>query len=211
MHSSLSTYQQQVYLFYLWFILRRVFINYGYLASKDGVMREWRNGKHLEENGRGLILRYYTVFAWKDWRKPRKPSVIIASLRAEIWTQDLPNTKQECQTFDHDVLCTFRGLGFFHIASRHIHRETHMEIIFFYTHNHLYEARCLGLVHFTLYIKISVFRYLINVSVLSLSNFNWPLILFDKLFPLADYNLSLLYLSHIYCNLDLWFSLFFNV
>jgi hypothetical protein len=30
---------------------------------------------------------------------------MIAYLWAEIWTQDLPNMKQECQPFNHDVLC----------------------------------------------------------------------------------------------------------
>jgi hypothetical protein len=32
--------------------------------------------------------------AWRDWGKPRSPSVTIGSIRAEMWTHDLPNTKK---------------------------------------------------------------------------------------------------------------------
>jgi hypothetical protein len=49
------------------------------------------------ESGHVLIFGYITAFAWSDWRKPRKPSIVIDGLWAEIWTRDLPNTKQECQ------------------------------------------------------------------------------------------------------------------
>jgi hypothetical protein len=50
----------------------------------------------MEGSGRGLICDTILKFAWMDLGKPRKPSVRIAGLRAEIWIRHLPNTKQEC-------------------------------------------------------------------------------------------------------------------
>jgi hypothetical protein len=47
-------------------------------------------------SGRGLILSTIPAFAWRDWGKPRKTSVRITNIRAEILTQDLQNMKQEC-------------------------------------------------------------------------------------------------------------------
>jgi hypothetical protein len=38
-----------------------------------------------------------SAFAWTDWERPQKASVRIASLWAEIWTQNLKNMK-ECHT-----------------------------------------------------------------------------------------------------------------
>jgi hypothetical protein len=49
----------------------------------------------MEGTGRGVILRYYLDSRLQNHEK----HVRIASLRAEIWTQDLPNTKQECLLF----------------------------------------------------------------------------------------------------------------
>jgi hypothetical protein len=43
------------------------------------------------------------AFARRNWVKPPKASVSTVCLRAEIWTQDLPNTKQECQPVDRNV------------------------------------------------------------------------------------------------------------
>lgn len=34
-----------------------------------------------------------TVISWRDWRKPRWPSVRASCLRDDIWTRDLRNTK----------------------------------------------------------------------------------------------------------------------
>jgi hypothetical protein len=51
----------------------------------------------MERSGRGLTEGTIPVYSWRDWGKPRKSSVSIAGLRAEIWTRDFPNTKQECQ------------------------------------------------------------------------------------------------------------------
>jgi hypothetical protein len=45
----------------------------------------------MERSGRDLIYSIIPVFAWRDWQKPRKSSVSIASFQAEIWTRDLPN------------------------------------------------------------------------------------------------------------------------
>jgi hypothetical protein len=39
---------------------------------------------YLERRGRGLIEDTIPAFVWKDWGKPRKNSVRIAGLRAEI-------------------------------------------------------------------------------------------------------------------------------
>jgi hypothetical protein len=50
----------------------------------------------MEESGRGPTEGTTLAFAWRDWGKPRKNSVRIAGLQAEIWTRDLPHTKQEC-------------------------------------------------------------------------------------------------------------------
>jgi hypothetical protein len=36
------------------------------------------------------------VVAWLDWGKPIETSIRISGLRADIWTQDLPNKKEEC-------------------------------------------------------------------------------------------------------------------
>jgi hypothetical protein len=38
----------------------------------DSVRSEWQwMLKDLVESGRGLILRYYPAFAWRDWEKPQ--------------------------------------------------------------------------------------------------------------------------------------------
>jgi hypothetical protein len=41
------------------------------------------------------ILASTPACTWRDWGKPRKTSVRISSLRAEVWTRDMPNTKQD--------------------------------------------------------------------------------------------------------------------
>jgi hypothetical protein len=38
-----------------------------------------------------------------DWKKLWKASVRIGDLRAEIWTRELPYTKQECQSLNYNV------------------------------------------------------------------------------------------------------------
>jgi hypothetical protein len=38
-------------------------------------------------------------FAWGNWEKPRKTSVSITVLRAEIWTRDLTNM----ESYSHDL------------------------------------------------------------------------------------------------------------
>jgi hypothetical protein len=54
------------------------------------------NWNDLEENGRGLIWRYYPGIRLENWEKPRITSVSIAGIQAAIWTSDLPDTKQGC-------------------------------------------------------------------------------------------------------------------
>jgi hypothetical protein len=53
----------------------------------------------VEGSSRGLIWGTMPAFSWRDWWKSL---VKIASVRAEIWTHGLMNTKQECQILDHD-------------------------------------------------------------------------------------------------------------
>jgi hypothetical protein len=53
--------------------------------------RSWPYFKALSQHSRGMTEQSHEI-----------TSVRIADLRAKIWTQDLPNTKQECQPLDHD-------------------------------------------------------------------------------------------------------------
>jgi hypothetical protein len=41
------------------------------------------------------VLRYYAGICLQGLRKPAKNLIMIAGLRPEIWTRDIPNTKQE--------------------------------------------------------------------------------------------------------------------
>jgi hypothetical protein len=53
-----------------------------------------------------VVAKFYGTipeFSWRNWERPQKTSHWIAGLRAENWTRDLPNTKQECWSLDHDV------------------------------------------------------------------------------------------------------------
>jgi hypothetical protein len=59
-------------------------------------------GKDLEASGRHLIKDTTPELTWRDRGKPRKISIPITGLRAEIWTQELPNTKQEYWPLDHE-------------------------------------------------------------------------------------------------------------
>jgi hypothetical protein len=67
------------------------------------VIREWWTVNDLEGSGRGLTLSYYSSICLDGLRQSRKTSDREASLRAEIWTRDLPNSKQECWQIDHWV------------------------------------------------------------------------------------------------------------
>jgi hypothetical protein len=66
-----------------------------YIALNERVSHEWWIGKGLEGSSYGLILRNYAGIHMEGLRKDKK-HVGIVRLWAEIWTQDLPNTKQEC-------------------------------------------------------------------------------------------------------------------
>jgi hypothetical protein len=65
------------------------------VASNEGLICEKWNGKDLEGSGRGLIYGTFPAFARDTERKPWKTSLKITSLRADIWTWDLPNKNQE--------------------------------------------------------------------------------------------------------------------
>jgi hypothetical protein len=47
----------------------------------------------MEGSGRDLIQSTIAAFGWRDWGKHE--NIRIAGLRHDIWTRDLPNTKQE--------------------------------------------------------------------------------------------------------------------
>jgi hypothetical protein len=70
-------------------------------ASNESVIHEWCIGKDMEGSGRCLINGTVPVFVSSNWVQPRNPSVRTADIRAEIWTRNLPNTKQE--PLDHEV------------------------------------------------------------------------------------------------------------
>jgi hypothetical protein len=55
---------------------------------------EWWIVKDLKVKDRGIILSYYRGIFLQGLRKTTK-NVRIAGLRAEIWTEDLPNAMQE--------------------------------------------------------------------------------------------------------------------
>jgi hypothetical protein len=58
----------------------------------------------MERSVRGVFrVAYCNGIRLKDCGKPRKTSVRIAGLRSEIWTRDIPNTKQECYQIGSDV------------------------------------------------------------------------------------------------------------
>jgi hypothetical protein len=79
---------------FLFVIIQQLFFNNAdYTAPNERVIREWWNGKDFEGSGRSIILRLYPGTRWRDWEKPRKPSVRIRCLRDDIWTRDLPNMK----------------------------------------------------------------------------------------------------------------------
>jgi hypothetical protein len=49
----------------------------------------------MKGSGHGLILRYYPSIRLEGLSKTTKTSPITADLWAKIWTQNLPNMKQE--------------------------------------------------------------------------------------------------------------------
>jgi hypothetical protein len=58
------------------------------LSVAEITQRWWQHVKWMmnsKGSGRGLIPGTISAFAWRKWGKPRKPSVRIAGLRAEIW------------------------------------------------------------------------------------------------------------------------------
>jgi hypothetical protein len=48
----------------------------------------------MEGRGRGQIYGPIIAFAWIYWGKPQ--NALVSRFQAEIWTQDLPTTKQKC-------------------------------------------------------------------------------------------------------------------
>jgi hypothetical protein len=57
--------------------------------------------------------RMIGTFYWRDWGKSWKPLGRIAGFRAEIWTRDLLNSKQECRSSNHSTAT-------FGLSSRHM-------------------------------------------------------------------------------------------
>jgi hypothetical protein len=99
-----------------------LFSNYDYTVSNEGVINEWRNEKDLEGSDQGLILRYYPGIRMGELKKTTKPSVRIASLRVEIWTRDLPNTKQKGSFYQSQVLQIYYHIDF------HNHKQKYKRI-----------------------------------------------------------------------------------
>jgi hypothetical protein len=62
----------------------------------DRIINELWIGKDVE--GSGLIWGWpnMPVYAWRDLGVWRKASISKADILGDIWTPDLPNTKQEC-------------------------------------------------------------------------------------------------------------------
>jgi hypothetical protein len=60
-------------------------------------------GNNVEGSGRGLTWLSIQTFFERKWRKPRKVSVRVANIRAEILLCDFPNTKQECELLSHNI------------------------------------------------------------------------------------------------------------
>jgi hypothetical protein len=66
-------------------------------VSSSDFCVEWRDYQRPWPN-----LRYYHVICFEELKKTTKTLVRVDGLRAEILTQDLPNTKQACQPLDHE-------------------------------------------------------------------------------------------------------------
>jgi hypothetical protein len=49
----------------------------------------------MEGSGRGLIQGTAPEIAWRDWGKPRRTSVKIGGLWADICSRNHPNAEQE--------------------------------------------------------------------------------------------------------------------
>jgi hypothetical protein len=69
--------------------------NSDYIASNEGVVSEWWIGKDVEGSVHGLISRYYPSICLEKRKKTTKNLSQDSCLRVDIWTRDLPNTKQE--------------------------------------------------------------------------------------------------------------------
>jgi hypothetical protein len=70
------------------------------------------NWKGFGKKRCGLILRCYPIIGWRDWGKPRNPSVGIAGPRSEIWTRIFPIWNR---SVNHDVwwlLCWIASLSY---------------------------------------------------------------------------------------------------
>jgi hypothetical protein len=59
---------------------------------------------NVEESVRGLILIYCPDICLEGLSKTTKHLSQVAGLRAEIWTQDLPNTNHTTTTFGVSLL-----------------------------------------------------------------------------------------------------------
>jgi hypothetical protein len=49
----------------------------------------------LERTWEEAVVRIMLAFAWKDGKIPRKSSIQITGLPADIWTLNVPNKMQE--------------------------------------------------------------------------------------------------------------------
>jgi hypothetical protein len=62
--------------------------------TSEGMTSEWWIGKICGRKRPWPSLKYYPEICLEGLRRTTKTSVMIADLRAEIWTRDLPNTSR---------------------------------------------------------------------------------------------------------------------
>jgi hypothetical protein len=62
-----------------------------YVTPKNAMVNECWIGKDTEGSGHGLILGTIPAYAWRNWRKPRKMSVMISDVSVKTLTGHLPN------------------------------------------------------------------------------------------------------------------------
>jgi len=66
-------------------------------------MVRWLLSGNMESIWKEVVIAWFEVaVAWRDWRKPWK-IVVLAGIRAEIVTGNLPNIMRECYQHSHSV------------------------------------------------------------------------------------------------------------
>jgi hypothetical protein len=93
--SKIILISKLIIVYYL-FIYRLFYDAFSVTASNERVINKLWIGKDLERSNRSLTLRNYTGIRLEGLRKNNeKASARIPGLRAEFWTWDLRNMKQQ--------------------------------------------------------------------------------------------------------------------